>query len=149
MTLSCSFRMPRTAAPAGLTLALAAAVLLGACSGRTTGLPAAGVKVVTPAEAQRVIEAGGDRLVVLDVRTPEEFAAGHLSGAMMIDFRASGFPERIRALDRGRQYVVYCRTGHRSGETRALMKELGFTEVYDIEGGITAWKDAGLPVTTA
>ncbi len=86
--------------------------------------------------------------IVLDVRTPEEFAQGHLpeKTPLNLDFYAPDFREKLSQLDREKTYLVYCRTGHRSGETVDLMKELGFRRVYDLQGGITAWQSAGLLV---
>lgn len=107
-----------------------------------------GVETVPATDAAAIIESSPDDLVVLDVRTPEEYAAGHLEGATLIDFYEPGFAEQIAALDPGVPYVVYCRSGNRSGETTALMDELGFASVADVDGGILAWDAAGLPVVT-
>jgi rhodanese-related sulfurtransferase len=107
-----------------------------------------GVETVPAPDAAAIIESDPDDLVVLDVRTPEEYAAGHLEGATLIDFYEPGFAEQIAALDPGVPYVVYCRSGNRSGETTALMDELGFASVADVDGGILAWDAAGLPVVT-
>ncbi len=86
--------------------------------------------------------------IVLDVRTPEEYAQGHLpeKTPMNLDFYAPDFREKLSRLDRGKTYFVYCRTGHRSGETVRMMRELGFRRVYDLQGGLTAWQSAGLPL---
>lgn len=86
--------------------------------------------------------------IVLDVRTPEEFAQGHLleKTPMNLNFYAPDFRERLTRLDREKTYLVYCRTGHRSGEAVNFMKELGFRRVYDLQGGIVAWQSAGLPI---
>ena len=65
---------------------------------------------------------------LLDVRTPEEFAAGHLAGAENIDFYAADFADQIDALDQGEQYVVYCRSGNRSGQATALMAADGIRD---------------------
>lgn len=108
---------------------------------------AAGVRVVSPVAAQDLL-ADGTRTLI-DVRTPEEFAEGHLPGAELIDFNAPDFAERIGALDRNTQYVIYCRSGNRSSQARALFTSLGFTDVADIDGGILAWTEAGLPVSPA
>lgn len=87
-------------------------------------------------------------LIILDVRTPEEFAQGHLpeKTPTNLNFYAPDFREQLARLDRGKTYLVYCRTGHRSGETVQIMKELGFRRVYDLQGGLTAWQSAGLPI---
>ncbi len=86
-------------------------------------------------------------LVVLDVRTPEEFAEGHLEGAVLVDFYDADFADQLAALDPDVLYLLYCRSGNRSGETLGVMEQLGFTSVADIDGGIIAWAGAGLPIT--
>jgi rhodanese-related sulfurtransferase len=96
--------------------------------------------------AHRLIQQPPPGLVVLDVRTPDEFAAGHLGGAVLVDFYDEDFPARVAALDRAPAYLVYCRSGARSAKTAELMAQLGFAEVSDLDGGILAWADAGLPV---
>jgi rhodanese-related sulfurtransferase len=108
-------------------------------------VPSDGVRVVSPQDAYEVIQAADPRLVVLDVRTPEEFAEGHLADAVLVDFQADDFEERLGELDRSAQYVLYCRSGNRSGQAREMMAEMGFEEVYDVDGGIVAWEQAGLP----
>ncbi len=85
-------------------------------------------------------------LQIIDVRTPEEFAEGHLDGSSMIDFYEADFADRVGALDPDQPYLIYCRSGNRSGQTRDLMEELGFTDVRDVEGGIIAWEEADLPI---
>lgn len=86
--------------------------------------------------------------IVLDVRAPEEFALGHLPAKTLINlnFYAPDFREKLTQLDRRKTYLVYCRTGNRSHEVVRMMQELGFQRVYDLQGGITAWRRAGLPV---
>ena len=81
--------------------------------------------------------------LLLDVRTNQEFAAGHLEGATQIDFYSADFKEKIQQLDPETPVYVYCRSGGRSGQTAKLMKELGFKEVYNLEGGIGAWQGSG------
>jgi len=86
--------------------------------------------------------------IVLDVRTPEEFAQGHLpeKTPLNLDFYAEDFREQLAQLDRDKTYLVYCRTGNRSGKTVEMMKGLGFRRVYDLKGGIVTWQSAGLPI---
>lgn len=140
-----------------------AAVTLVACGGddttSSTELPAAeatdgdvdssGVRVVSAEEAAGIVADAPDGLVVLDVRTPEEFAEGRLEGALNIDIYRDDFAETIDALDRDIPYVLYCRSGNRSQQARMLMDEFGFGDVADVDGGIVAWVDAGLPVVTS
>lgn len=88
--------------------------------------------------------------VILDVRTPQEYGQGRITGEGLtpvnLDFYAAEFREQLAKLDLGKTYLVYCRTGNRSAKAVELIKELGFHRVYNLEGGITAWQEAGLPV---
>ena len=85
-------------------------------------------------------------LVVLDVRTPQEFQEGHLEGAMMIDFYEADFKAQLAELDPNVPYLLYCRSGNRSGQTADIMTELGFSNVAEVQGGIISWTEAGLPI---
>lgn len=102
---------------------------------------------VEPGEAQALIlkNKGNRDFVVLDVRTPGEFAQGHLEGAVLVDYRSAGFREEMAGLDRTKTYLVYCRTGNRSTRALGIMSELGFRSYYHLEGGITRWAEEGLP----
>lgn len=105
---------------------------------------------ISAAEAHKLIleHKNDPDFIVLDVRTPEEFAQGHLpeKTPINLDLHASDFRERLARLDRDKIYLVYCRTGNRSGEAVQMMKELGFRRVYELEGGLVGWRNAGLPV---
>jgi rhodanese-related sulfurtransferase len=104
------------------------------------------VRVVSPADGAAILADPPADLVVLDVRTAEEFDQGHLPGATMLDFYAPDFADRLAELDPDRTYLVYCRSGNRSGQTRAMMERLGFGDVADVDGGIVAWAGAELPI---
>ncbi len=83
---------------------------------------------------------------VLDVRTPEEWATGVIAGARFIDFNAGGFKDAAAVqLDKAKPVYVYCAAGGRSYRASKQLKELGFSEVYDLVGGMGAWKEAGMP----
>ena len=84
--------------------------------------------------------------MVLDVRTPGEFTRGHLEGAVLVDYRSPGFRKELESQDRTKTYLVYCRTGNRSGGALKIMKELGFRSYYHLEGGIKMWQEEGFPV---
>jgi len=103
---------------------------------------------VTPREAIELVQRNKKNadFVILDVRTPEEFQSGHIEGAVNVDYYNPGFEVELGKLDRAKTYLVYCRTGSRSESTSALMKELQFRQIYDLEGGITAWRAAGFSV---
>ena len=86
------------------------------------------------------------KAVVLDIRTPEEFKAGHITGATNINFRATDFEQRIAGLDRGKSYIVHCASGGRSTQSLATFEKLNFRSIYHLDGGFKAWEKAGLPV---
>lgn len=117
-------------------------VLLASCSSAST----ASIDAVAALEARDLV--ADPATVTLDIRTPDEFAEGHIEGAINIDFYAPDFADRIGALDREARYVVYCRSDNRSGQSMELFRTLGFTEVHEVDGGILAWLEEGLPVVS-
>jgi phage shock protein E len=135
-----------------IALAFAGALLAG-CGGSssdsaaTTAAATSAVTLASPQQAKEQIDAGG--VTVLDVRTPEEYASGHVEGAQNVDFYAADFGDQLDALDHDAHYVVYCHSGNRSGQATALMADKGFTHVTDVDGGIAAWEAAGLPTVTS
>lgn len=84
---------------------------------------------------------------VLDVRTPAEFAEGHLTNALNYDWNGSAFDKQIAGLDKSKPVLVYCRSGSRSAAAAAHMRAIGFTEVYEMDGGFVDWRNANLPET--
>ena len=121
------------------------------CKGPAAAVPAATAPAaalplnIAPEEARAYIETAHP--VVIDIRRPEEYAAGHLAAAtLQLDYYAPDFKEQLGKLDKTAKYLIYCRSGHRSGLALAIMKDLGFTDSRDIAGGINAWTAAGLPV---
>ena len=140
--------------------AVTLASVLAACGGGDAE-PAAEAAVPTPASAtgsatevgrpafglvdtaQAAALAVDPEVVVLDVRTPEEFAEGHLARAEMIDFNDPSFADRVAALDRDADYLVYCRSGNRSAQAVAVMRSQGFQRLWDMEGGIITWSAEG------
>lgn len=107
---------------------------------------AAGIRLVTTQEGADIQANPPNDLVILDVRTPEEFAEGHLEGAILLDFYEGDFADQLATLDPDVPYLLYCRSGNRSGQTAIIMSELGFTNVADVDGGIVEWTGAGHPV---
>ena len=124
-------------------LALVVLLLVSACS---SGSDTATIELVSPAEAAQVIEDDPAGLVVLDIRTAEEFNEVRLAGSLNVDFYDADFADQLDTLDKNDPYVMYCRSGNRSSEAIKTMKELGFVEVYEIDGGIVNWYDSGFPV---
>jgi phage shock protein E len=126
-----------------LVLVLALSVLVAACSSDTT---TQSIELVAPADAAQVIADAPEGLVVLDIRTPDEFNAARLADAMMVDFYADDFAAQLDTLDKDVPYVIYCNSGNRSSEAVKTMEDLGFVEVYEIDGGIANWYDQGYPI---
>lgn len=100
---------------------------------------------ISPVDGVAMIEKNKNdpNFIILDVRTPREYAAEHLTGAMNLDYYSSSFRTNLNQLDKSKTYLIYCHTGRRSGLTLDMMCDLGFSEVYDIAGGIAAWKAKG------
>ncbi len=136
--------MSRSSVRSGLAaLLVLAAVLVGttACSSSDAASSSSGATALDAAAfAERVATEG---VVTLDVRTPEEFAQGHLPDAVNIDLESAGFSQQIDALDHAAAYAVYCRSGNRSAQALAIMQDAGFTDVAHLLGGIVAWQAAG------
>lgn len=86
--------------------------------------------------------------LVLDVRTPEEFAKGHLETAKNIDWKNSSFIAKVEQIDKSKPVFVYCLSGIRSAAAAKKMREIGFTQVYELDGGMVKWRAANLPETT-
>ena len=80
-----------------------------------------------------------ENVVLLDVRTPEEFKTGHIPQSRLIDIQQPGFVDSIQTLDKNKTYLLYCRSGKRSQKAVNLMKENGFKKVYHLKGGINTW----------
>jgi rhodanese-related sulfurtransferase len=78
--------------------------------------------------------------VLLDVRTPEEYKAGHLKNAVLLDYNGGVFDTSFQKLDKEKTYLIYCRSGKRSDNAATKMKQAGFKKIYQLNGGITAWK---------
>ena len=85
-------------------------------------------------------------LVVIDVRTPQEYEQVRLQNSILINYRDPNFKMEISKLDKNKTYIVHCRSGKRSGKACEIMQEMGFKEVYNVAGGILQWQEADLPV---
>ncbi len=119
--------------------AIASVGLLTSCSSSNEA-----IKKIDPVEFSDVVAQSG--VIVLDVRTPSEFSAGHIANAININLEGSDFATEVSKLDKNATVAVYCRSGNRSGVATKQMAELGFTDMYDMQGGILDWEAAGGPV---
>lgn len=89
-----------------------------------------------------VQKAEGKDVMILDVRTPEEYKAGHIPNAKLVNFYADNFSTRIDSLDKSKTYLVYCAKGGRSSSASDLMAKKGFKQVYNLEHGFSQWNGA-------
>jgi rhodanese-related sulfurtransferase len=113
------------------------------------GASAGSTDVASPVDVETFAAAIADAgTTVVDVRTPAEYAAGHLAGAVNIDLQGPGFAEAVSRLDPSARYAVYCHSGNRSATAVSYLAGHGFTHVVELAGGIAAWEAAGRPVTT-
>lgn len=91
-------------------------------------------------------ELHNESVIVLDVRTKEEYANGHIEGSFNIDIRQPSFLEEIDALPKDKKCIVYCQSGGRAGVALETMKKHGFKSVCNLKGGIMEWKEKGMPI---
>ncbi len=88
-----------------------------------------------------------DEFVLVDVRTPEEYEAGHLDGSKLVPLDTLERNAENVLTDKNKKLYVYCRTGRRSAEAVGILKNKGYTNVYDVSGGITAWQSSGYSIS--
>ncbi len=113
--------------------------LFFSCSTSSTTLTAQTItKKVSKAEFTELMKKSGAQLI--DVRTSREFSNGFIEGAKNIDYNGDSFEKQIKKLDKNKPVLVYCAAGGRSENAAELIKEWGFKEIYDLEGGYNAWK---------
>ena len=106
---------------------------LVACKSQTTQV----VKVVDVTTFKKGIAKKDIQLI--DVRTPAEFKEGYIEKAILIDFKAENFKTKVQELDKNKPVYLYCRSGKRSAFASTILKDLGFNEIVDLEGGYLAW----------
>ncbi|WP_456395651.1 rhodanese-like domain-containing protein [Desulfurobacterium sp.] len=101
------------------------------------------VEEVSPEETMKLIKKG---IVVIDVRTPEEFASGHIKNAKNIDFMSRDFFKRIESLDKNSPYIICSRDGRTGMVVAKVMESEGFKKLYNMDGGIIGWAEKSYPV---
>ncbi len=102
------------------------------------------IQVLSIEKFEKMMSKKKNRLV--DVRTPEEVSEGQIAGALNINFLGENFASEIQNLNKNETYLLYCRSGARTRKAADQMQKAGFKKVYMLEGGITAWKEAGNPI---
>ncbi len=138
----------------GLAIVVTGLVVgIGACSsGSPAPAASAGAAVaaapekvntkIAPADYQSKFGAGSDHILI-DVRTPEEFASGHIPGSVNIPVDSLG--QRLSEVPQDKPVVLYCRSGNRSGQAAQILDQAGYSQIYDL-GGIVTWQQQGYPV---
>ena len=128
---------------ASLVVGLGVIMLLGqACNNSQAQSPM--VKRIDNTEMQALLKQ--EDIQLIDVRTPQEYAQGHLTGSYLINFMDPSFRERIDLLDHDKPVIVYCAAGGRSQKASEALKSAGFKKIYDLKDGYNGWAAAGLPV---
>lgn len=146
----------KTLVVAFAAVALALTAPLTACSSTDTETVAtpADVAVEAPAAPGRVdadtfsTVVATPGITIIDVRTPEEFAQGHIEGAVNYNVEGPDFASQIASLDPAGIYAVYCQSGNRSQPAVAQMSSVGINSIYELESGISGWENAGFPVVS-
>jgi len=100
------------------------------------------INVVTPVD----FKAKSVGQTIIDIRTPEEFAGGYIEGAININFFDKTFLEQVAKLDKNKPVFLYCRSGNRTSSASKKIAELGFKEVYDLQGGISNWSKSNYKI---
>lgn len=100
-----------------------------------------GVVVASPEDFQEKIVSSDVKLI--DVRTHSEFSEGHIANATNIDVLQSDFKDKVANLDKEKPVLVYCKKGGRSAKAATILKEMGFKEITDLEGGFISWTKSG------
>lgn len=101
------------------------------------------IELISP---QQVYDAvySTDSVQLVDVRTPKEYKISHLKGAQNICVTSDDFEEKVKTLDKNEPVYVYCKIGGRSAKAAKQLKEMGFTKIYDMDGGILLWEEKKL-----
>ncbi|HEX2705394.1 MAG TPA: rhodanese-like domain-containing protein [Candidatus Lustribacter sp.] len=147
----------RPTAAVALAAVLAATLVTSACSASSDGTVAVSAGPTASAAPTSGAELGAAEFAaalkrpgttIVDVRTPAEYAEGHLPGAVNLDVSSPDFAAQLATLDPSAPYAVYCHSGNRSGVAVTAMVEQGFTDAYHLQGGLGAWQQAGGEVVT-
>lgn len=152
MTTRLSPRPARRARLAGLLLAASLATVATGCAPQddttaTTDAPAqAGTATLDAAGFTDLVATDG--VVVVDVRTPQEYAEGHLDGAVNLDVASPDFGSAVAALDPEVSYALYCRSGNRSAQAMDIMAAAGLSSLAHLDGGVGAWTAGGGDLVT-
>lgn len=133
-----------------LSTTVVLALFTASCGNSQTTTPEAAIaatEAIVNVDAKTFSELSASQPgIILDVRTPEEWAEGTISGAEKINYHDADFAQQVEKLDKNTPVYVYCRRGGRSSSAADVLKDKGFTKIYNLDGGITAWQDNGFKV---
>jgi len=101
------------------------------------------ISLISPTDLNNV----NQEILLIDVRTPEEFASGHLENAVNMNYFDSDFDAQIKTLDKNKTVYLYCKSGRRSANAAEKLEDMGFVKIYDLEGGTVNWQAKGLPLS--
>jgi len=101
--------------------------------------------LISPQEVKHAIDAQ-EKITIVDVRTPEEYKQGHVKNSILLPLDTIGTKAPEALPDKNQTVYVYCQTGHRSAQAVSALQQMGYTHVYSMEGGLTAWQNAGYPI---
>jgi len=108
-----------------------------------TGADQAIISLISPADLNSV----NKDIQLIDVRTPQEFASGHLENAVNLDYFDSDFDAQFKNLDKNKPVYLYCKSGRRSANAAEKLEDMGFEKIYDLEGGTLNWQAKGLTLS--
>ena len=97
------------------------------------------IKTINLEEWKNLYDNKDEDIIILDLRTLQEFNSGNIDGAINIDFYAYDLKIQLDKLDKNKIYLIYCRSGSRAGQSLNIFKKLGFKKVYNLDGGISVW----------
>jgi thioredoxin 1 len=122
------------------------ATIFGACQNTETSAQSQAIKETIPADQFEKKLAATQNAQLVDVRTSEEFADGHLANSVNMNVNREDYKEMFGTLDKNKPVFVYCKAGSRSANAAKIMEQMGFKEIYNLDGGIMKWDAAGKPI---
>lgn len=125
-----------------IVLLLIVSISLTSCAQGSSAKKSNVVSLITPQELNEKL----GNIQLIDVRTPQEFAEGHIDNAKMIDYMQSDFMNKMSKLDTSKVLYIYCRSGNRSGKAARKLEAMGFPKIYDLKGGILNWNQSKMKV---
>ncbi len=122
--------------------------LFGACQNTDSNAQSNTIKETIPVDQFEKKLAATPNAQLVDVRTAEEFADGHLANAVNMNVNREDYKEMFGTLDKNKPVFLYCKAGSRSANAAGIMAKMGFREIYNLDGGIMKWDNAGKPIET-